>query len=474
MPERGAERRRHVRLTSRGGTAERFSGRSAGGLPEQAVVADISESGIRLAFAWPQGRTFPLKSGDGLDFQVRIEGSERSLSVHSTVRRVTQDHGRGGMAVGLEFAGLAPDVADAIKRAVLNLAFTKLRSAQEAPPVQPPRTLRSKRASFEDTGKFQPVKPAATQPPAAPPPARTAAPGPAGQPAASGAGDAGKPPPRRRNRQFLGEILVKQGAVEAGKLEEILARGAEDRRPLGQKLAEQGLVDDVAIARALAEQARLPYLDMVKDAPEISKVAAFPREAFVKNRAVPVRDDGQTLLVAMATLPSLPLIERFEAACSRRVRVGIAAERKIAEWLRRLYNVDSVPRQVQLRFKSEFKVEYRFLDSAGQVMNPDREATGQTRDLSARDLTVVGPLPAWITPERIANENLKVEVQVECADILDRIVLGCRPLSVEPSERSGEFVISCFIEQFPPSGQQVWDRLCTLASTIRFRPGKMR
>ncbi|HSA33638.1 MAG TPA: alanine racemase C-terminal domain-containing protein, partial [bacterium] len=83
-------------------------------------------------------------------------------------------------------------------------------------------------------------------------------------------------------------------------------------------------VDDVAIARALAEQARLPYLDMVKDAPEISKVAAFPREAFVKNRAVPVRDDGQTLLVAMATLPSLPLIERFEAACSRRVRVGIA------------------------------------------------------------------------------------------------------------------------------------------------------
>ena len=456
MPERGAERRRHVRLTSRGSTTGRFSGRGAAGLPQQAIIADISESGIRLAFEWSQGKPFPLKAGDGLAFQVRIEGSDRMLDVRSTVRRVTADHGRGGVGVGLEFSGLAPDVDAALKKAVLNLAFTKLRSAQEAPAAGAPKTLRSKRASFDES---EPAA-AAPAPQAAPPPPAGAAKPPA--------------PGRRRNRQFLGEILVKQGAVEAEKLEEILARGAEDKRPLGQKLAEQGLVDDVAIARALAEQARLPYLDLVKDAPDLKMAYAVPRGPFVKHRCVPVRDDGQTLLVAMARLPTIPMIEELEAVAGRKVRAGIAPEDRLGDWLKRIYNLAPAAREVKLRFKAEFRAEYRFLDAAGQVMNPDREAAGLTRDLSMRDLTVVGPLPAWITPERISTENLKMEIQVECADILDRIVLGCRPLSVEPAERRGEFLMTCFIERFPPSGQHVWERLCTLASTIRFRPGRDR
>jgi hypothetical protein len=444
MPERGAERRRHVRLTSRGSTAGRFSGRSAQGLPEQAVVADISESGIRLAFAWPQGKPFPLKAGDGLAFLVRIEGTDRSLEVRSTARRVSPDHGRGGVAVGLEFAGLSAEVEEALKKAIFNLAFTKLRSVQDAPAAAPPKALRSKRASF-DAAEPAPTAPAA--------PAK---------------------PPRRRGRQYLGEILVKQGAVEAEKLEEILARDAADRRPLGQKLAEQGLIDDVAIARALAEQAHLPFVDLVKEVPDLTMAYAVPRGPFVKHRCVPVRDDGQTMLVAMAKLPSIPMLEELEAAAGRRVRAGIAPDLRVGDWLKRIYNVESSPREVKLRFKAEFKVEYRFLDAAGQVMNPDREAMGITRDLSLRDLTLAGPLPAWITPERIAAENLKMEVQVECAEILDRVMLGCRPLSVQPAERRGEFLISCHIEQFPPSGQHVWERLCTLASTIRFRPGKER
>jgi len=438
MPERGSERRRHVRLTSRESTAGRFSGRGVQGLPEPATVVDVSEGGLRLAFPWPAGRDFPLKAGDGLGFQVRLEGTAQVLEVQSAVRRVAADAGRGGVTVGVQFAGLAPEVEEALKKAVLNLAFTKLRSAQEPVPA-PRRAPRSKRAAFE------PAEPA-------------------GPPV----------PPRKRFRQYLGEILVKQGAVEASRLKQILAGGAADKRPLGQKLAEQGLVDDIAIARALAEQAHLPYVDLIKETPDLAVAYAMPRGPFVKHRCLPVRDDGRTLLVAMAQLPSIPMIQELEGAAGRRVRAGIAPEGKLAEWLKRVYNVEGAPGRVRLRSAAAFGAEYRFLDAAGQVLRPDCRAAGTTRDLGVRELSLVGPLPETITPKRITAEGLKLEVQVECAEVLDRIVLGCRLLSVGRAERAGDHLLSCYIEQFPPGGQAVWERLCTVAGTLRFRPSRDR
>mgnify|MGYP006250785507 FL=1 len=65
-----------------------------------------------------------------------------------------------------------------------------------------------------------------------------------------------------RKRLKLGEILVQNGALSSAALEEGLKAASASRKRLGEALLEAGVCDDTSIAKALAEQAGLPFVDL--------------------------------------------------------------------------------------------------------------------------------------------------------------------------------------------------------------------
>lgn len=440
----GPERRKHPRLVSKTSSASRFAGAGAPKLPAAAEVADISEGGVRLAFPWPEGVRFPVKAGDDLKFDLKVEGCERAFAAGGVVRRVSLDEESGLTWVGIEFRDLGAEDRRALKEALMGLAVAKLRDVSSG---SEPAALPAGSTARPPGGRRAPFEAAPAAAAAAPPPAA-----------------------RKRRKLFIGEILVKQGAISAEKIDELLASRKGDRRPLGQKLIAEGLIDEVSIAKALAEQARLPFIDLITETPDLKLTSALPRLVFANRRCLPMRDEGTSLLVAMKGSPELPVVEELEQAAGKRIRVGIAPEHKLDQWLKRIYNVEGAPRRSDLRFPVRLNVGYRFLEPVAGAPLQREFLTGFTEELSSHGLVLAGPLPAGLDPERIMVEAFRMEVQVECAEVLNEITLFCRPLSVQHGREPGLYLISSAIERFPEGGVPVWERLCMVASTIRFRP----
>ena len=288
----GGDRRETFRLGTGRSSAAGFSGAGAQALPDGASVTDISEGGLHLLFEGVGEGQFPLKVGDRLGFTLRIENSDNAFDLLGTVRWVTPRGEDGAVGVGVRFCGPDAGVADALRRSLIEVAFGDSRELAES------GRSRGKRGRA----------PLVT--------ARRAS---------------------RRRKLFLGQILVKQGVLEEGRLQDFIEHEYSGNGLLGRELAEQGLVNDEGIARALAEQQRLSYLNLREQPPDMELAGSLPRGVFERHGCVPVREERGALLVAMGSPPSLPIVEDLQATLGRRVRVAMAGESQVARWGRVIY-----------------------------------------------------------------------------------------------------------------------------------------
>ncbi len=290
LPVPDNDRREALRFTTEDSTATRFSGRHAAVLPAGAQVCDIGAGGLHLAFDRPADGEFPLAVDDQLGFTLGIEGSRQRFDLLGKVRWVDPDGEDGTVGVGVQFCGMDQATGEALRRTLVRVAFGQ----RGAPLTQSGPSRKRGRPSTSVIRK----------------------------------------PPTRRRKLFLGEILVRQGVLEQERLREFLEEEYSGSRPLGEELAERGLVDEAGVARALAEQQRLDYVDLNAAPPDEELCASLPRAIFEKHYAVPLREERGALLVAVSRPPTLPTVEDIKAAVGRRIRICIAAEGDLLHWRR--------------------------------------------------------------------------------------------------------------------------------------------
>jgi hypothetical protein len=419
------DQRKYVRLPGRGSGAGEFSGGN-GVLPGQAVVADISEGGVGLVFDWPGGAGFPLEAEDGLTFHLNVEGTDQAFEVMSLVRHVAGG-GRRAVKVGVEFTGMGGEEREVLKKAMVDLAVTSLRSWQRG------------RATAKASS-------------------------PAGLPVAG----------TKRRKLYLGEILVKQGALPEDRLRKFLSEEFTGDHKLGEELEGKGLVDDRAVARALAEQMKVAFVDLDTSPPDRKLLSDLPREIFTENNCLPIREEEGAVLVAMSAPPELETYEKIRDAVGKRLRLAMVASGQLAGWLKRTYNVEGIKGPANLLFNIRLHAEYRFLSHDWKAPIDERAAVGLTTGVSRKGMTIAGPLPEGITPQRIRDEGLKLAVRVSCPDLDAPIAMGCTPTSVRPSDYRDEHTIECRIDKFPEASEEIWSRLCLVRGTVRFHPGVVR
>jgi hypothetical protein len=451
MPDSKRERRRNVRLASKHSGAGGFKCGKCTTLPPQALVADVSESGVRLLFDWPEGADFPLRIGDGMGFQLKVEHAPEAFELWSLVRRVEPRDQRGHVGVGVEFTGLEPAVREVLQKALVSLAMTKLRTwSPDGRTAFGPDAPGDTRSGTKDAADVAAGAPAV-----------------AGKAPADAAAKAPAAPPRRK--LFLGEIMVKQGTLDPERFDRFLKSEFSGKRQLGQELLKRGLTTEAAIARALAEQARLPYADPAVTSPDRALTYRLPRPALLKHRCVPLREEGRALVVAMASPPDLREMEQLREALGRIVRVCIAPEPAVVEWRKQLFS-EELAAAGDLHFPAQLRTEYRFMDRDNLTAVDLEASVGLTREISARGLVLAGPLPGGVTPERIKGEGLRLAVLIDCTSLKAPMNLACTPLKVEPGKVGGEHLICCQIEEFLDARESDWARVCMVHGTHRFHP----
>ncbi len=135
----------------------------------------------------------------------------------------------------------------------------------------------------------------------------------------------------------LGVLLIRDGLVSREELEVALAEQGDgrDRRVSGQRLGEvlveRGVVTSEQVARLVAEQHELPFVDL-DESDSIGHVARrLPTELARRCSALPIRvfPDG-SLLVAVADPGRLACLDDIRRTLGVRVRWAVAAPETIA------------------------------------------------------------------------------------------------------------------------------------------------
>lgn len=98
----------------------------------------------------------------------------------------------------------------------------------------------------------------------------------------------------------LGELIVRAGLVAPNDLFAALATARAAGRRLGEVLVEQELVSERDLARLVADQEGLEFVDLGKLDLDQTAVDLLPETTARRYQAVPLRFEGHSVIVAVA------------------------------------------------------------------------------------------------------------------------------------------------------------------------------
>lgn len=130
-------------------------------------------------------------------------------------------------------------------------------------------------------------------------------------------------------RKKIGELLVESGAVTEAKVRNALghqkAHAHGDR--LGRILVSMGLVSPAAVARALATQFDLPFIELPEVPPEVT--ATIPIDFQAEHRVIPFRLEAEgrseKLHVAVEDPGDLTVVDELRFQLRKTIRIYVAA-----------------------------------------------------------------------------------------------------------------------------------------------------
>lgn len=185
----------------------------------------------------------------------------------------------------------------------------------------------------------------------------------------------------------LGELLIKANVLQESQLKAALAEQAKWGGKLGEILVRMSLVSEDILVRALSKQLNIPAvnLDAVQTIPGHvrSKIPAQTARDFAV-LPLQLRDDGKTLVVAVADPLNVRHLDELRAITKCRIVPNVAGRTSIARAYARLYDG-----QAEL---AEADTNFKVLDAQGRTVvkevRPDGTAPPAT------------PRPAPVAPAR--------------------------------------------------------------------------
>jgi type IV pilus assembly protein PilB len=138
--------------------------------------------------------------------------------------------------------------------------------------------------------------------------------------------DAGTPA-----RRPLGALLLRDGLIDAQQLEEALVEKDGTGSRLGEILVARGVIDPTTLARLLAEQHGLEFVDLHEEEVDRDVAALLPEQYARRYEALPVHFVSEGLvLVAVADPTNVLASDDLRLALGLNVRLAVASAPAIA------------------------------------------------------------------------------------------------------------------------------------------------
>ena len=173
-------------------------------------------------------------------------------------------------------------------------------------------------------------------------------------------------------------LLEQKGMVDPQKLQDAAAAADQRGAMITSVLLEMKLVDDRALLGAIAEQTKIPPIDLRVVQPDAALLANFPQEMAFEHRICPVSRIGDVLTLAVTNPYDILKLDeiRLVTGCELRIVLTLEEHLKVA--------LDKAYRAGQKEVES-------ILDSMGQ--SGDLELKAGENEVIVFDLHTMEALP---------------------------------------------------------------------------------
>ncbi len=189
----------------------------------------------------------------------------------------------------------------------------------------------------------------------------------------------------------LGPILLSQGLLSDDQLEQALREQARAGERLEQTIARLGFASSEQVMRALADELAMPFVRLDETEIDEEAVRAVPPRLVYRLRAIPVRIDAGTLVVATSDPLRLDSFDQLRVAAGMPVSLVVADDQDIG-----------------LQIKNRFGVAGDVLEALGASDAPAAEARSDSGEADdASEASVV----------RLVNDLLFEAIRERATDI---------------------------------------------------------
>ncbi|QEM67890.1 pilus assembly protein PilB [Geobacter sp. FeAm09] len=131
-------------------------------------------------------------------------------------------------------------------------------------------------------------------------------------------------------RKKIGTILIERGSLAADQLPVVLDKLTTSKLRFGEICIQDGLISDDDLARALAEQFNLEYVDLTSFKPDEELLNSLPPDALYRFRFVPLEMAEDSIVVAVSDPTDVVKLDELELLFDRPLQIRIAAESAVA------------------------------------------------------------------------------------------------------------------------------------------------
>ncbi|MBX3233663.1 MAG: type II secretion system ATPase GspE [Labilithrix sp.] len=171
-------------------------------------------------------------------------------------------------------------------------------------------------------------------------------------------------------QRFLGEILTRRAGIPLERLEPLYAVQREKGIELVDLLVNGNVVDEATIARALAEEAELPYIDKI-DVDRIATPLAtrLPIGFAKQHKMLITNEDDFSVFVLMGDPFDTTALDEVRVLFGKPVEATVAPSEKIEDAINRVYERDAGGGELE---SSEEHVDDEV--AGGDILDSDDEA----------------------------------------------------------------------------------------------------
>lgn len=138
-------------------------------------------------------------------------------------------------------------------------------------------------------------------------------------------------------RKKFGDILVEGGLITATQLQQALTYGYDRDIKLGEALRELGFVNEVAVAKTIAKQLKIPFVEFGKIVIDPDIANAIPEMVARKHKVIALGKRPGEVLVAFADPLNIFAVDEVGRFLQDKVVICVGIETEIATAIDRFY-----------------------------------------------------------------------------------------------------------------------------------------